>query len=242
MFEKSVDIYDAIYAAQGKDYAAEARQLHAWIQEYKQSDGNDLLDVACGTGRHDEYLREWYHVEGLDLNAEMLAIARERCPDLTYHHADMVDFDLDQHFDVVVCLFSSIGYAKTVARMRRAVRTMADHLCPGGMLVVEPWLTPDVYEAGKVWATYADEPDLKIARMNVSDEEDGVAILEFHYLIATPDGARYFTERHEVGLFTHEEYVHAFDAAGLDTVYDQEGLIGRGLYLGVLPPSYVARS
>lgn len=232
MFKKSADIYDAVYASQGKDYAEEAQRVHALIQQYKQSEGQTLLDVACGTGAHIQHLQQWYEAEGLDLDTEMLAIARERCPDVTFHHADMVDFDLDRRFDVVVCLFSSIGYAKTVERMRRAMQTMSRHLVPGGVLVVEPWLTPDIYQTGSPYATFVDQPDLKIARLNIAEEENGVAILDFHYLVATPDGIKHFTERHEAGLFTYEEYMQAFRDAGLDVTHDPEGLIGRGLYIG----------
>lgn len=232
MFEKSADIYDAVYASLGKDYVEEAQQVHALLQQHTQSEGETLLDVACGTGAHIQHLQQWYDAEGLDLDTEMLSIARERCPNITFHHADMVDFDLDRQFDAVVCLFSSIGYAKTVERMRRAVETMSRHLVPGGVLIVEPWLTPDVYETGNPHATFVDQPELKIARMNVSEEEAGVAILDFHYLVATSEGIEFFTERHEAGLFTHEEYMDAFRDAGLDVTYDPEGLIGRGLYIG----------
>ena len=91
-----------------------------------------LLDVGCGTGRHLELLRERYEVEGLDINPTMLEAARERCPDVTFHEADMADFDLGSRFDVVMCLFSSIGYVRTEARLRSAVLCMRRHLNPGG--------------------------------------------------------------------------------------------------------------
>jgi hypothetical protein len=42
----------------------------------------------------------------------------------------------------------------------------------------------------------------------------------------------YFTERHEIGLFTDEEYLRAFQSAGLKVSYDAHGLFGRGMYLG----------
>ena len=52
MFSKSARLYDAIYLNMGKDYAAEAIKVHGVIQQHKQTSGNLLLDVACGTGLH----------------------------------------------------------------------------------------------------------------------------------------------------------------------------------------------
>ena len=72
--------------------------------------------------------------------------------------------------------------------------------------------------------------------MNVSRIEDGLSILEFHYLLAVEnDTVRHFTERHELGLFSKEEHMQAFRKAGLDVSYDHPGLTGRGLYIGVKP-------
>ncbi len=65
--------------------------------------------------------------------------------------------------------------------------------------------------------------------------KDRLMSFTFHYLIGTPDGIDYFTELHELGLFTHEQYMTAFTDAGLDVSYDKDGLMGRGLYIGVRP-------
>ena len=233
MFSKSAVYYDAIYAARGKDYAREAEQLHGLIQQHKQCKGNTLLDVGCGTGAHLRHLRNFCDVAGLDLDPDILEVARHNCPDIVFHCADMADFNLDRRFDAIVCLFSSIGYAKTFDRLQRAVRTMCDHLSPGGLLVVEPWFPPGVLQHGGVHATFVDGPELKIARMNVHQIQGNVSALNFHYLVATPQGVEHFTERHELGLFTHEQHLSAFRASGLETMYDEQGLDGRGLYLGI---------
>ena len=66
--------------------------------------------MACGTGRHVELLRKRYEVEGLDISGEMLEAARARCPGVVFHQADMRTFALGRRFDVVTCLFGSIGY------------------------------------------------------------------------------------------------------------------------------------
>lgn len=102
-------------------------------------------------------------------------------------------------------------------------------------MILEPWLTPEMYYEGLLAAVFVDDPDLKLARMSISAVEDGVSVLVFHYLVGTPDGVEYFTEQHELGLFTHEDYLEAFGAAGLEVVHDLDGLTGRGLYIGLVP-------
>ena len=113
---------------------------------------------------------------------------------------------------------------------------MRRHLSPGGVVIIEPWLTPQMYQAGHIAAVFVDQPDLKIARMNKSEVEDGVSVMNFHYLVATPQEIEHFTERHELGLFSHEDYLGAFQASGLEVVHDPdpEKLMGRGVYLGML--------
>jgi len=231
MFSKSTAFYDALYSF--KDYAAEAARLRALIQE--RTHAATLLDVACGTGKHLELLRQWYAVEGLDLDPDLLEIARHRLPDVPLNHGDMTDFDLGRQFDAVVCLFSSIGYAGTANLLRRALACMARHVAPGGALVVEPWFTPEAWHRGRPHALLVDQPDLKICRMNVSNAIDGpdgpISVLDFHYLVATPIGVEHFTEHHELALFTDAQYRAAFAAAGLRVEHDPDGLIDRGLYI-----------
>ncbi|MBI3998513.1 MAG: class I SAM-dependent methyltransferase [Armatimonadetes bacterium] len=236
MYVRSAAYYDAVYiAGLGKEYAREADQVHALIQQHKRSEGNALLDVACGTGNHLQYLQKHYTVEGLDLSSEMLAIARRKLPDVPFHRADMADFDLGRRFDAVVCLFSAVGSVVTVDRLRRAAGTMSRHLRPGGVVIVEPWITPEAWRDGHLGAIFVDQPDLKIARINLSRREGEVAVLEFHYLIGTPAGIESFTERHDLGLFSHDDYLAAFHVGGLDVAHDPQGLIGRGLYIGLKP-------
>lgn len=230
MFTKSAEFYDAVYGS--KDYAAETERLQALIQQFGRRPYRTLLDVACGTGGHIEHLSRLYEAEGLDLDSRMLAVARRRNPNTTFHLGEMSDFDLDRQFDIVVCLFSSIGYAKTKARMNQAIQNMARHVRAGGLVIVEPWIGPDEFITGHVGAHFVDQPGLKIARMHKSHVRDGVSILNFHYLVATEMGVVHFTELHELGLFTHDEYMGALRAAYLEPYHDQQGLMGRGLYVG----------
>jgi SAM-dependent methyltransferase len=230
LFSRSARIYDAIYASI-RDYPREAAELDRLIQA-RRPGARTLLDVACGTAVHLEQMTG-YEVEGLDLDPEMLAVARERLPDVPFYEADMADFDLGRRFDAVVCMFSSIGYVKTEDRLRGAIAAMTRHLEPGGVLVIEPWLSPEVWKDRHIGAAFVDEPELKIARMNVPARDGNLSMFDFEYLVGTPDGIERFTEHHELGLFTLEQHLEAFRAAGLEAEHDPEGPMGRGLYVAV---------
>jgi SAM-dependent methyltransferase len=230
VFSRSQRFYDALYA--WKDYPGEVERLLTVLRE-RRPDARTVLDVACGTGRHLELLRDHYDVEGVDVDPEMIRLARERLGDgIPLHVGDMATFDLGRTFDVVTCLFSSIAYTRTDAGLREAMANLARHTAPGGVVVVEPWFYPEEWAPGHVSANFVDEPDLKIARMSVSSELVDPLTMTFHYLVATPDGVERFTEDHVVGMFTHERYVDAFRRAGFDVTHDPEGLMGRGLYVG----------
>jgi SAM-dependent methyltransferase len=240
LYTKSASYYDAVYDViydpySGKDYKSESNRLRLLIRRYKRSDGKSLLDVAVGTGRHLYYLKAWFDVEGLDINRKMLAIAQERNPGVKFHQGDMLTFKLHKKFDVISCLFSAIGYMTTLAKLRRAIRNMALHLEPGGLLIIEPWITPRNFKSGKLHAVLVNQPELKLARIGRSLARGKISLIDFHYLIATPEDTRYFRETEKFGLFTHSEYLGAFGAAGLRVAYDRKGLTGRGLYVGIKP-------
>ena len=144
----------------------------------------------------------------------------------------MRTFDLGKRFDAVTCLFSAIGYAGDTEGLDAAVARMAAHLEPAGILVVEPWIEPDKWIDGHLHLLTVDEDDLKIARVTQSSRRGNVSIMDFHFLVVTRDRADSFEERHEPTLFTRDEYLGAFRGAGLAVEHDEEGLIGRGLYIG----------
>lgn len=235
MLSGSEQYYDDIYGVTGKDYAAEATRIHEFIEKYKQTAGNSLLDVACGTGWHASFLCEKYKVEGIDINAGMLKMARKKHPGIRFTQGDMRSFDLHRQYDVVTCLFSAIGYMKTKADLQTAVRNMGRHIAPGGVLLVEPWFTPDQWHTGYVSAVHVDKSDVKIVRMSHSGKRGKLSLINFQYLIGTSKGIEHINEQHELGLFTHEEYMNAFTSAGLIAAHDLEGIFGRGLYMGTKP-------
>jgi SAM-dependent methyltransferase len=233
MFTATAAFYDAIYAAMGKDYAREAEALVAQIRRVRPNAAT-LLDVGCGTGAHlEQFAKHGFACRGVDKDHKMAALARARCPEIAIEPGDMLDFALPERYDVVTCLFASIAYSRTADRLAAAVANIAAHLGEGGILLIEPFIARDQWQVGNLHAVYVDQPDLKIARMNVSKQLGAIAIIDFHYMIATKRaGVERLFERHELGLFTEDDYRKAFAAAGLQFDALEEPAFPRGLYLG----------
>jgi ubiquinone/menaquinone biosynthesis C-methylase UbiE len=229
MFTKTAEYYDALYHF--KDYEAACNSLHELIQQQVPL-AKSLLDVGCGTGKHLAYLENRYACAGLDLNPELLAEAHKRCPTVPLHHANMTDFQLPRTFDAVVCLFSSIGYVQTVDNLRKAIACFVRHLNPGGLLVIEPWITPENYWVDRITANFVDQPNLKIAWMYTSQLRDRTSVFDINYLVGTSAGVSSFTESHVMGLWTDAEYREAIESTGVTVHYDDQGLFGRGMYYG----------
>ena len=215
------------------DYAGTAETLRALVAE-RNPGASRLLDVACGTGRHLAALEGAFSASGGRRHRPCDAGGgRRRLPGVPLHEADMVDFDLGIRFDAVICMFSSIGYARTEERMRSAIASMARHLAPGGVLVVEPWLWPDMIQEPLVRGETIEGDGVVVARTSRMRIEGGVSTMEFAYLVTTAEGSETFVEEHAMGLFTPEQYTAAVEVAGLRAEFITPGPSGRGLAVGV---------
>jgi SAM-dependent methyltransferase len=216
MFTQSAAFYDRIYTAIGKDYAAEASALAAVIRAAVPG-AETLLDVGCGTGLHlAEFERQGFRCRGVDADINMVTIARGREPELQVELGDMRTLDLGERFDAVTALFAVLAYARTKDHLLESVARLAEHVKPGGSLIVEGFIPFSQFVAGRQTALLIDDADLKICRMSMSRQVGRIAILDFHYLIGTPQrGIERLFERHELGLFEADDYRDAFTAANL---------------------------
>ena len=74
-----------------------------------------------------KHLQDTYQVSGLDISSRMLSIARKKVPRAKLFRQDMVDFQINDRFDVIFCVFDSINHVqrfsdwkKVFARVQRA--------------------------------------------------------------------------------------------------------------------------
>lgn len=237
MYTESALWYDRLH--RNKDYAAESRLIVDHVRR-NCPDAATLLDVACGTGGHLLHLREEFRCEGVDVEPGLLEVARRKLPGMPFAEADMTGFDLGRRFDVVTCLYSAIAYVQTVERMQAAMRCLARHLNPGGVLVVEPWIQPDsIVDEEEKWVdgssavVVVEDEDMKLARVRVFRRQGAMSELVMHYVSACDGDIKAGTERHQVAMFTREELVGAAAMAGVEAEWDADGLTGRGLLVGV---------
>jgi demethylmenaquinone methyltransferase/2-methoxy-6-polyprenyl-1,4-benzoquinol methylase len=99
------------------------------------------LDVACGTGDMCvELLKRSCTVTGVDLSEEMLAIARQKAPIVTFMIADAEHLPFpDASFDAVTCAFG----VRNFIHLEQGLGEMLRVLKPGGRMVILELATPD---------------------------------------------------------------------------------------------------
>jgi len=101
-----------------------------------------ILDLPCGQGRHAiELARRGYDVTGVDLSPFLLKVAEERARAdgirLHWLEGDMRQPIAGERFDVVLNLFTSLGYFADEADDRKVVDAAAAMLGPGGRFLLE---------------------------------------------------------------------------------------------------------
>jgi len=157
--------YNLLY--RDKDYAGEVEHVHSLIQKYNPR-AKSVLDLGCGTGRHDFLLAEkGYSVTGVDMSEEMLAIANSQLSTFSYEPStltfaldDIRAIRLNKTFDAVISLFHVMSYQTTNKDLKATFKTVKAHLKTGGIFIFDCWYGP---------AVLTDRPAVRVKRME--DEE-----------------------------------------------------------------------
>ncbi|MDD3753271.1 MAG: class I SAM-dependent methyltransferase [Methanobacterium sp.] len=203
LYRKYAHYYDLIY--QWMDYPGESEFIFRVVKRYKKSEGMNLLDVACGTGGHAEYLQNYFNILGLDINPEMLEIARKKVPKMEFIQGDMKKIDLQQRFDTIICLFSAINYHNTLKSLKKTFKRFYDHLKQGGVLIFDLGFCTENWEEGRVFVDAVVEGDLQLARISQSRLYNGVFDANFLFLIKEDDKIDFEIDKHQIGVFsTHD--------------------------------------
>jgi len=146
-----LDAADLVQSAEGPEYGL-VDGYRAWSETYDSPlrlfhleepvmhrlfdslSPSRVLDAACGTGRHSEYLAERGHrIVGIDRSPEMLQRARRKVPSGDFREGDLEALPLDaESVDVVVCALALVH----LPQVDGAIRELARVVCPGGRMII----------------------------------------------------------------------------------------------------------
>lgn len=122
-----------------KDYAGEAKVVNEIIKKYgKQNFEKKLLNIGCGTGRHDLELNKLgYKIHGIDLSEDMINIAKDNVSDrevFLYEVQDARNFKVKEPYDIITSLFHVMSYQNTNEDLSRVFQCVHKALNRGGYL------------------------------------------------------------------------------------------------------------
>lgn len=113
-----------------------------------------ILDLACGSGRHSlELARRGYHVTGVDLSSDLLAVAKEAAENeglkIPFLKGDMRFPPLESKFHFLINMFTSFGYFENDQENSRIFAAFAEALHPGGKFLMD-YINKDQVLAGLI--------------------------------------------------------------------------------------------
>lgn len=149
-------IYDAAQAYEigfsYRDIPAEVDAVIAFCAAAGGREPQSVLEIASGPADHAlEFARRGVTATALDLSTAMCERARVRAItqglDLRVVQQDMLGFTLDSRFDLAVCMIDSIAYIPDLSGLLAHLRSVRQHLNPGGIYVVESAHPADIFGA-----------------------------------------------------------------------------------------------
>ena len=181
-------------------------------------EGDRVLDLACGHGRHAVALaRRGMVVTGQDLNEDYLKMAQGGAAQAGVRidtvHSDMRDIPFTDEFNAVINMFTAFGYFDSEDEDFRVLQAVANALKTGGKLLLDTlnreWVLSNYVQND--WHTDDDgntflehrEFDLVTGRNRVT------------FSIVDADGTRRESPGHDVRLYTLTELTRLLNAAGL---------------------------
>lgn len=210
--------YKLLYGHRDQDDA------HAWVrmilEKLKPGSVVDVLDMACGRGRHARwFIEEGCNVTGIDISPESIADARKAAPGGAFVVHDIRETFASERFDLVVCLFTSLGYFESPGDDQRALVAAAAALRPGG------WFVLDFMNSNKVLRDLVGEECMESGgvRFSISRSMERGRIVK--RIVAEDSG--------EVHRF--EERVTALMPAQLESLVVAAGLVIRDRTDGPVP-------
>jgi len=153
------ELYEAACAY--RDVLGEVDALLRWSGKHRNSDTGPLrsvLELAAGPAEHArELARRGLEATTLDLSPAMCARARELAvadaTQVSVVQADMRDFSLGRQFDLAITMLNSLCHLLTLDDLLEHLASVARHLAPGSLYIVELAHPADFFAAERRTST-----------------------------------------------------------------------------------------
>jgi ubiquinone/menaquinone biosynthesis C-methylase UbiE len=113
------------------DYNGEAEFIKKVLKKHQHVNGNEMRDIACGTGNHALLIQDEFQITGLDINPEMLKIPVKRFPNVNFIQGEHEEVGSIE-YDLINCLFSAISYNTSYIELESTIEKFQAHLKLGG--------------------------------------------------------------------------------------------------------------
>ncbi len=112
------------------------------LSNIKIESSSKILDMAAGAGRHAiNFARNGFNVTAVDLSKNLLNVAKKNASvyniEIDFVHSDIRKFETSDKFDLVLNLFTSIGYFDNDKENFELLRKAYNFLKPGGCFVLD---------------------------------------------------------------------------------------------------------
>ncbi len=228
-FREYAQYYDLLY--QDKDYSGEARFVARLLGRClgKPVEQTEILDLACGTGRHSQELAGMgYRVEGSDLSADMVAVASDRAESLGlsirfYNESFQSCNRIDRRYDAVIAMFSAIDYLTDYSDIKRSLRNIRGLLREGGVFVFDFWNGNAVLKSCSPTRVRrvqkGDQAVIRISNTSL-DTISQIATIKFNFMLLKAGSIiREFSEVHPIRYFFPQEMMDLLAANGFEVVH-----------------------
>ena len=132
----SYDHFARFYDALMNDPLANVARVLGY-RERHMAHADSLLELGCGSGSILAGLHELDRLVGLDRSPQMLAAARAKVPHARFFQAEMTTFELDERFDIVICVFDTLNHLVSLEEWRALFERARAHLRAGGLFVFD---------------------------------------------------------------------------------------------------------
>lgn len=133
------DIFSKVYDAFGWNYYPEsfAQLLLSWIQE-RGITVKSMLDLGCGTGVLCSVMQEHgIQTCGMDLSHGMIAMAREKYPNIPFEQGNMITWKPEKSYDLVTSTCDALNHILDPEYVKKVFRNVYSYVNPGGYFLFD---------------------------------------------------------------------------------------------------------